>query len=67
VIAADINIDGPIGELRCEAVKMDIALSEDIQAFKEHVGNQPIDLLLNVAGTSPPGSKTPYYMLTVQA
>jgi NADP-dependent 3-hydroxy acid dehydrogenase YdfG len=52
VIAADLNIEGPIKELNCEAVKLDIASPDNIQAFKQQVGDQPIDLLLNVAGTS---------------
>jgi short-subunit dehydrogenase len=54
VIAADINIGGPIKELNCEAIKLDIASSDDIQAFKQKLGDQPIDLLLNVAGNFSP-------------
>ncbi|KAF2829623.1 short-chain alcohol dehydrogenase-like protein [Ophiobolus disseminans] len=54
VIAADVNIDGPIKDLGCEAIKLDISSSEDIQAFKQKVGDQPIDLLLNIAGVMVP-------------
>ncbi|KAH7090740.1 short-chain alcohol dehydrogenase-like protein [Paraphoma chrysanthemicola] len=59
VIAADVNVDGPIKELGCEAVKLDIASTEDIRAFKQRVGEQPIDLLLNIAGImAPPETDT---------
>jgi len=51
VIAADVNTDGPIKELGCEVIKLDISSTEDIQASKQKVGDQPIDLLLNIAGT----------------
>jgi hypothetical protein len=50
VIAADINTDGPIKELGCETIKLDIASPDGIQAFKQDVGDQPINLLLNIAG-----------------
>jgi len=51
VIAADVNTDGAIKDLGCEVVKLDIASPENIQAFKQRIGDQPIDLLLNIAGT----------------
>ncbi|KAF1851991.1 NAD(P)-binding protein [Cucurbitaria berberidis CBS 394.84] len=59
VIAADIEIGDPIKKLGCESIKLDIASPEDIQSFKQQVGNQRIDMLLNVAGiASPPESDT---------
>jgi hypothetical protein len=50
VIAADVNIDGPIKELGCEIIKLDIASPDNIQAFKREIGDQPIQMLLNIAG-----------------
>jgi NAD(P)-dependent dehydrogenase (short-subunit alcohol dehydrogenase family) len=45
-----VNVDGPIKDLYCEAIKLDILSTDDIQGFKQKLGDQPIDLLLNVAG-----------------
>jgi short-subunit dehydrogenase len=50
VIAADVNINGPIQELGCEAMMLDITSENDIELFANDIGDQPIDLLLNVAG-----------------
>jgi NAD(P)-dependent dehydrogenase (short-subunit alcohol dehydrogenase family) len=36
--------------LGCEALKLDVSSTDDIQAFKNKVGDQPVDLLLNIAG-----------------
>jgi NAD(P)-dependent dehydrogenase (short-subunit alcohol dehydrogenase family) len=47
-----VQINGPIKELDCEVVKLDITSPEDIQTFKQKVGDQPIDILLNVAGNN---------------
>jgi hypothetical protein len=50
VIAADVHIDGLIKELGCEIFKLDIASPDDILAFKREIGDQPIHMLLNIAG-----------------
>ncbi|KAF2036194.1 NAD(P)-binding protein [Setomelanomma holmii] len=54
VIAADLNTSRPIKELGCDVVKLNMASTYDIHAFAKHVGDQPIDLLLNVAGVMEP-------------
>lgn len=50
VTAADIEVGDPIKSLGCETIKLDITSPDDIQNFKQQVGDQPIDMLLNVAG-----------------
>lgn len=50
VVAVDIDIGAPITELGCETFRLDISSQEDIESFKEKVGDRTIDLLLNVAG-----------------
>lgn len=54
VIAVDIVIGAPITDLGCETSELDVSSQADIEAFKEKVGDRPIDLLLNVAGTIHP-------------
>lgn len=52
VIAADINIDGPINEIGChQVIQVDLSSEESIQRFKQEMGEQPVDVLVNVAGT----------------
>lgn len=50
VIAADKDVGAPITELGCETSELDVSSQDDIDAFKQKVGDRPIDLLLNVAG-----------------
>lgn len=47
---ADIEIGAPITEPGYEIAKLDVSSQEDIEAFKQQIGDRPIDLLLNVAG-----------------
>ncbi|KAF2185161.1 short-chain alcohol dehydrogenase-like protein [Zopfia rhizophila CBS 207.26] len=54
VIAADITIGDPIKSLGCENIQLDVASPESIQSFKSQVGDQPVDLLLNIAGVMAP-------------
>jgi NAD(P)-dependent dehydrogenase (short-subunit alcohol dehydrogenase family) len=35
-------------------VKLNVASTDDIQAFKQQVGDKPIDLLVNIAGMRVP-------------
>lgn len=50
VIGADITIGDPIRNLGCQAEQLDVASPDSIQAFKQKLGDQPVDLLLNIAG-----------------
>jgi hypothetical protein len=52
VIGADITIGEPIKALGGRAEQLDVASPESIQAFKQKLGDQPVDLLLNIAGKS---------------
>ncbi|KAF1836844.1 short-chain alcohol dehydrogenase-like protein [Decorospora gaudefroyi] len=54
LIAADIHLDAPIQSLTCEALHLDLASQASISSFAQKIGNQPIDLLLNVAGVMVP-------------
>ncbi|KAF2107320.1 hypothetical protein BDV96DRAFT_589565 [Lophiotrema nucula] len=54
VIGADITIGDPIKNLSCEAIQLDVSSPPSIKAFADQVGDQPIDLLLNVAGVMAP-------------
>lgn len=54
VIAADIEIGQPITDLGCETSELDVSSQESIEAFKQRLGDRPIDLLLNVAGVMYP-------------
>jgi NAD(P)-dependent dehydrogenase (short-subunit alcohol dehydrogenase family) len=40
--------------LGCQAEQLDVASPDSIQAFKTKIGDQPIDILLNVAGVMAP-------------
>jgi NAD(P)-dependent dehydrogenase (short-subunit alcohol dehydrogenase family) len=35
-------------------VKLNVASTDDIEAFKQRVGDKPIDLLVNIAGMCVP-------------
>jgi|TARA_R110002003_G_scaffold191_12_gene14798 NAD(P)-dependent dehydrogenase (short-subunit alcohol dehydrogenase family) len=35
-------------------VKLNVASTDDIEAFKQQVGDKPIDLLVNIAGMRVP-------------
>ncbi|KAI9808117.1 MAG: hypothetical protein M1825_004574 [Sarcosagium campestre] len=50
VIATDADIGPEIQALKTETVQMDISAPDSIAAFVKHVGDRPLDLLLNVAG-----------------
>ena len=50
MIAADIEIGAPITDLGCETSELDVSSQDDIDAFKQKLGDRPVDLLLNVAG-----------------
>jgi 23S rRNA U2552 (ribose-2'-O)-methylase RlmE/FtsJ len=50
VIAIDVDISGPIEELGCERFKLDVSSPEEIATFRTKLNNQPVDIVLNVAG-----------------
>ncbi len=50
VIAMDVEIGAPIIDLGCETSELDVSSPEDIELFKQRVGDRPVDLLLNIAG-----------------
>ncbi|KAF3048129.1 hypothetical protein E8E12_010633 [Didymella heteroderae] len=50
VTAVDRDIGPATTELGCEISELDVSSQDDIEAFKQKVGERPIDLLLNVAG-----------------
>ncbi|KAJ4297917.1 hypothetical protein N0V90_005816 [Kalmusia sp. IMI 367209] len=50
VIAADKTLDSPIKSLGCEAHQLDVTSPSSISQFKEALADQPVDLLLNIAG-----------------
>lgn len=55
VIAADIHLGPSVQALKCDTHTLDVSSPDSIQAFKQALNNQPIDLLLNIAGVmSPP-------------
>ena len=54
MIAVDATMGEPITSLpQSQAVshKLDVRSPESIKSFKQNIGDQPVDLLLNVAGT----------------
>jgi NAD(P)-dependent dehydrogenase (short-subunit alcohol dehydrogenase family) len=50
VTAVDRDSGAPVSELGCETSELDISSQDDIEVFKQKIGDRPIDLLLNVAG-----------------
>ncbi|KAF2470667.1 short-chain alcohol dehydrogenase-like protein [Lindgomyces ingoldianus] len=52
VIGADITLGDEIKKLGCQSEQLDVASPESIQAFKQKVGDQSVDLLLNIAGVA---------------
>ncbi|KAF2460429.1 hypothetical protein BDY21DRAFT_164696 [Lineolata rhizophorae] len=54
VIATDKDTSGTIQSLSCEVVGLDVASPDSIREFKKHMADQPIDLLLNIAGVMSP-------------
>jgi NAD(P)-dependent dehydrogenase (short-subunit alcohol dehydrogenase family) len=57
VIAGDVTLGEPIKGLGCDVAPLDVTSSTSIEEFKKHVGDQPIDLLLNIAGIMAPHDK----------
>ncbi|KAL1850403.1 hypothetical protein Daus18300_012937 [Diaporthe australafricana] len=50
VHAVDVNDGEKLRSLGCTAFQLDVASEDSINRFKEHYGDRPLDLLLNVAG-----------------
>ncbi|KAI0850148.1 short-chain dehydrogenase/reductase family enzyme [Daldinia vernicosa] len=50
VIAADINVTEKLTSLQCDASQLDVTSPSSIASFASHIGDRPIDLLLNIAG-----------------
>ena len=48
--AVDMTIGDPIKSLGCEYFQLDVTSTDSIAKFKEQFGDQPLDLLLNIAG-----------------
>lgn len=48
--AVDMTIGDPIKGLGCEYFQLDVTSTDSIAKFKEQFGDQPLDLLLNIAG-----------------
>lgn len=55
VVAADVTIGEKIKELGCAVSQLDITLPESIAGLKEKLADEPVDVLLNIAG-----NRTPY-------
>lgn len=49
----DIVEGDKLKSLACKTSKLDVVAEEDIRNFKQEYGDEPLDLLLNVAGTIP--------------
>lgn len=50
VYATDVSLSGKIQSLKCETAHLDVSSPSSIQQFASSLGDQPIDLLLNIAG-----------------
>lgn len=50
VHAVDVNDGEKLKSLGCTTFQLDVASEDSINRFKEHYGDRPLDLLLNVAG-----------------
>ncbi|KAI9810753.1 MAG: hypothetical protein M1827_006091 [Pycnora praestabilis] len=57
VYAADIEVGDKLRALGAHSCRLDVGSPESIASFKEHFGDQPLDLLLNIAGVMAPAEQ----------
>ncbi|KAF2141187.1 uncharacterized protein K452DRAFT_271838 [Aplosporella prunicola CBS 121167] len=54
VYATDVQVGDKLQSLACKHVHLDVSSPESIQSFAQQLSNQPVDLLLNIAGIMAP-------------